>query len=101
MLCGDSTKIEDIKKLMGEEQADCVFTDPPYNVNYKGTKSNGIMNDNMEEEEFIQFTLKFMEALKAGLKIGGVFYMCSGWSSYPIFVYAIKASGMKFANPII
>ena len=102
LLCGDSTKTEDIRKLMGEEQADCVFTDPPYNVNYSGQGNlGGIMNDNMEEEEFIQFTLKFMEALKAGLKTGGVFYMCSGWSSYPIFLYAIKASGMKFANPII
>ena len=100
--CGNSTKIEDLKKLMGEDKADCVFTDPPYNVNYTGQgKLGGIKNDNMGEEEFVDFTLQFMEVLKAGLKTGGVFYMCSGWSSYPIFLYAIKATGMKFANPII
>ena len=31
-MCGDATKIEDIKKLLGTAKADMVFTDPPYNV---------------------------------------------------------------------
>ena len=102
LLCGDSTKMEDLKRLMGKDEADCVFTDPPYNVNYTGQgKLGGIKNDNMEEEEFVAFTIAFVGVLKEYLKTGGVFYMCSGWSSYPIFVYAIKACGMKFANPII
>lgn len=102
LLCGDSRKREDISRLMEGKQADCVFTDPPYNVNYTGQgKLGGIKNDNMEEEEFVEFTIAFMGVLKEYLKTSGVFYMCSGWSSYPIFVYAIKACGMKFANPII
>ena len=102
LYCGDSIKGEDIRKLMDGDRADCVFTDPPYNVNYSGQgKLGGIRNDDMTEEAFVEFTLKFMEVLKDNLKIGGVFYMCSGWSSYPIFLYAIKAMGMKFANPII
>jgi len=89
-------------RLMEGKQADCVFTDPPYNVNYTGQgKLGGIKNDNMEEEEFVEFVIAFMEVMKEYLKTGGVFYMCSGWSSYPIFAYAIKACGMKFANPII
>ena len=101
LYCGDSEKKEDVRKLMDGYQADCVFTDPPYNVNYAGMKHDKIKNDNMTETAFVEFTLKYMEILKDNLKTGGVFYICSGWSSYPIFLYAIKAMGMKFANPII
>ena len=35
IMCGDSTKKEDVEKLMGGEKADMVFTDPPYGVNYQ------------------------------------------------------------------
>jgi DNA modification methylase len=32
LLCGDSTKKEDVVRVMGGEKADCVFTSPPYGV---------------------------------------------------------------------
>jgi DNA modification methylase len=36
LMCGDSTMIDDVEKLMAGEKADMVFTDPPYGVNYTG-----------------------------------------------------------------
>lgn len=36
LMVGDSTKIEDVEKLMNGQKADMVFTDPPYGVNYTG-----------------------------------------------------------------
>lgn len=33
VLCGDSTKIDDVEKLMDGKKADMVFTDPPYGMN--------------------------------------------------------------------
>ena len=32
LMCGDSTKVDDVQMLMGGAEADMVFTDPPYNV---------------------------------------------------------------------
>jgi len=36
LLCGDSTKIDDVERLMDGKKADMVFTDPPYGVSYSG-----------------------------------------------------------------
>ena len=36
LLCGDSTKAEDVERLMACAKADMMFTDPPYGVNYEG-----------------------------------------------------------------
>ncbi len=54
VLCGDSTMIDSYNALMGEELADMVFTDPPYNVNYANSmkdkmrgKARPIQNDNL------------------------------------------------------
>lgn len=36
ILCGDSSKLADMRKLIGERKIDLLFTDPPYNVSYYG-----------------------------------------------------------------
>lgn len=40
VLCGDSTKIGDVERLMDGKKADMVFTDPPYGVDYEGIKND-------------------------------------------------------------
>ena len=46
LLCGDSTSVDDVEKLMAGEKAEMVFTDPPYGVNIKGGRtSNSIAGD--------------------------------------------------------
>lgn len=43
VMCGDSTKIDDVEKLMDGKKADMVFTDPPYGMDFQSnmrTKTN-------------------------------------------------------------
>ncbi len=42
VLCGDSTKLEDVERLMDGKKADMVFTDPPYELD---TKGGGVLKD--------------------------------------------------------
>lgn len=47
LMCGDSTNISDVEKLMGGAKADMVFTDPPYGVDYKGINNDS--RDGLED----------------------------------------------------
>ena len=53
LMCGDSTKIEDVEKLMAGQKADMVFTDPPYGVDFqsnmrtKSEKFDVLKNDDV------------------------------------------------------
>lgn len=77
LMCGDSTNVEDVYKLMGEERADMLLTDPPYNVAYEGKtkKKLTIQNDEQEDADFRQFLVDAFEAANAVMKPGAVFYI--------------------------
>jgi DNA modification methylase len=40
LLCGDSTKLADVRRVMGTDKAALVATDPPYLVDYTGARPN-------------------------------------------------------------
>ncbi len=94
--CGDSTKEEDIKRLVNGNQIDLVLTDPPYNVDV-GAKGDGneqfdnrrIKNDNMSSDDFLAFLVKVFKNMREVLKEGGSYYVCHGSSSLVEFDRAL------------
>ena len=77
LMCGDSTSIDDVEKLMGGQLADMLLTDPPYNVSYEGkTKDHlTIQNDSMDNDSFRQFLRDAFTSADAVMKPGAVFYI--------------------------
>lgn len=62
LLCGDATKLEDVKRLVGKTQIDMVYCDPPYNIDLsydRGISNNqrygGSTKDNKPECEYRDF----------------------------------------------
>lgn len=77
LMCGDSTVLADVKKLMGGMEADMLVTDPPYNVDYEGKTKDKlkIAGDNMDDSEFRKFLVDAFANADAVMKQGAVFYI--------------------------
>jgi len=83
LMCGDSTNLEDIERLMDGEKADMVFTDPPYNVNYSnidrpkpGKRDLGkIQNDVMDDNSFKEFLQKVGVSIEKATQENAAIYV--------------------------
>jgi len=76
-MCGDSTSIDDIEKLIDGSLVDMWLTDPPYNVAYEGKTKDAlkIQNDSMSNDSFRQFLRDAYVAADTAMKPGAVFYI--------------------------
>ena len=103
LMCGDSTSIADVEKLMGEQQADLLLTDPPYNVDYEGgtDRKLKIKNDNMEDQAFRQFLIEVYKAADHVMKPGAPFYIWHADSEGANFRGAAKDMGWQIRECLI
>lgn len=103
LLCGDSTQTDTFSRLFGEQLADLVVTDPPYNVAYEGKtkKKLTIDNDKQSDGDFYQFLYDFYTALGSYTKAGGAWYVWFADVEIINFSKAFVDSGNKLAQMII
>lgn len=103
VLCGDSTKAEDVGQLMDGKRADLMLTDPPYNVDYTGKTKDALKVDNdcMDDEDFRKFLVDCFNAGFDALKSGASFYVFHADSESYNFRGAIKDCGQTFRQCLI
>ena len=77
LMCGDSTDVDAVGKLMGGVKADLLITDPPYNVDYTGKTKDAlkIQNDKMDNSSFRQFLRDAFASADSVMRAGAVFYI--------------------------
>lgn len=107
LLCGDSTNTQHVDRLMNKEQADLIFTDPPWNVNYGGQtgkmpwKQRTIMNDHMEDDKWDEFVAGFCASFFIASKPGAPIYVVMSAQEWPSLQTNLINAGFHWSSTII
>ena len=100
LMCGDATDQLNYDLLLRGEKIDLVFTDPPYGM---GKESEGVKNDNLYEDELLEFNKRWIPKTISSLSETGSWY-CWGIDEPLMDIYShilmplIRKREIKFRN---
>jgi site-specific DNA-methyltransferase (adenine-specific) len=106
-MCGDSTALGDVEKLLDGAEVDLVVTDPPYNMAYEGAgntrdrASKRIMNDKMSSDQFREFLTSIYTNYYCVMKDGASIYVFYKELGEGVFITSMNAGGLTYKQELI
>jgi len=106
LLCGDSTDLGDVSRLLGERRAAMAFTDPPYNVSLgdhggqqRGSRRRRIANDALPAEAWEAFVRAWARNLLD--RVDGALYVCMSTKEWPLVSRVLEELGGHWSDTVI
>jgi DNA modification methylase len=110
LVCGDARSTSDMALLMRNEQADLVFTDPPYNVPIDGHvcragevrhREFAMASGEMSSAQFTTFLTDSLGTMARVMRDGAIAFVCMDWRHMGELLEAGDAVFTELKNLII
>jgi DNA modification methylase len=113
VMCGSSLEASSWDVLMGNEDADLVFTDPPYGVSVgekndsiakaqgRTNKTGSILNDDLQDDDLYKFLLPMFQRMFERMKPGASIYVYHADSQGIAFRTAFRDAGFRVRGCLI
>lgn len=102
LVCGDSTDPALIDRVLAGRQIQCVWTDPPYGVEYVGKTKDALTIDNDGATQAVEIFARHLAAVKPRMQPGCPFYVAHPHGPLAIqFGQAILDAGLLFHQTLI
>jgi DNA modification methylase len=106
LLVGDSTKPEDVERVLAGRHAAMAFTDPPYNVSLgdhggqqRGSRKRRIANDSMDPIAWEAFVRAWARTLLAS--VDGALYICMSSKELGLVSRVLAEEGGHWSDTLI
>jgi len=102
LLCGDSTNVTEVERLLNGDHANCMWTDPPYGIDYVGKTGEALTIENDNAKFLPELLFGAFSVATIVLIPGSPIYIAHPPGALQIeFINAFNASGWKLRQNLI